>query len=368
MQPQDQTNDQTVQFQQKSQQLPSNQQPLTQNPPLSYATNAQQPFTQNPQPSYPPNAQQPFTQNPQPSYPANAQRPPMQNFQQPYPQTNQRFQYNFSEKQMRRYFSKPARIWIWLVWLGVFAFLFGIIVGGTVGAATGGIGAALGVPFIIFGIMFFIVGGIPILLHYARRPSEDQYSKWVFERSQPLYYTAIQRLHIDLESQRPTVVEVEGGISSLVRLAKKFPEKEIILKRLSSGLRHYSINTAMYIFLTKNEIAIYSGYINALAQKERFEDAVRYYYQDIVAVSTSGPIFLYSDGTSTKEIQMQGFLVSANNGDVVGTDYAVNVILRDGERKEVLQGVDKVVPALLHFLKDHKVSAIQAHITSNDLL
>ena len=161
---------------------------------------------------------------------------------------------------------------------------------------------------------------------------------------------------------------MEGGISSLLQLTKKLPEKEIVVKRLPNGFRHYSINVCMYIFLTKDEIAIYSGYINALTQNERFEDADRYYYQDIVAVSTSGPIYTLWDGSSQKEVQMQGFLVRANNGDVIGTDYATRVILRDGGKRMQVEGVDEVVPALLHFLQDHKLSSIAANQISKNLL
>ena len=72
------------------------------------------------------------------------------------------------------------------------------------------------------------------------------------------------------ESECENVIEVQGGISSLLQLTKKFPEKEIVVKRLPDGCRRYSINLCMYIFLTKDEIAIYSGYINALAQKRTF--------------------------------------------------------------------------------------------------
>ena len=140
------------------------------------------------------------------------------------------------------------------------------------------------------------------------------------------------------------------------------------MKRLPNGRRHYSINVSIYIFLMKDEIAIYSGYVNALAQMERFEDADHYYYENIVAVSTSGPIYKSWVGSSEKEIQMQGFLVRANNGDVVGTDYATKVVLREGEERIEVQGVDKVVAALLQLLRDHKLSSIEANKTSMDTL
>src|ERR1019366_8780384 len=165
-------------------------------------------------------------------------------------------------------------------------------------------------------------------IHYTQRPTDEQYERWVAERCEPLYKKALQRLHLDEKDDCESIIEVRGGISSLQQLTKKFPEKEIVVKRLQSGFRHYSINSSIYIFLTKDNIAIYSGYINALAQHERFEDADRYYYQDIVAVSTSGPMFVSAEGPAQREIQMQGFLVRINNGDAVGTDYAAKVLLR----------------------------------------
>jgi hypothetical protein len=221
-------------------------------------------------------------------------------------------------------------------------------------------------PFFLIlgvGLGLFFGGGIPLYAHYSERPTDDQYAKWVIERSQPLYKTALQRLHIVDESQCESIIEVQGGISSLLQLTKKFPEKEIVVKRLPNGYRHYSINVCTYIFLTKDDIAIYSGYINALAQNERFEDADRYYYKDIVGVSTSGPIYTSSDGPSGKELQRQGFLVRASNGDAVGTDYATSVVLREGEKRVEIEGVDKVVARLLFLLRDHKEGAKNAEDT-----
>lgn len=195
---------------------------------------------------------------------------------------------------------------------------------------------------------------IPLYIHYTQRPTSEQYEGWVTERCEPLYSKALQRLHLDEKDDCESIIEVRGGISSIQQLTKKFPEKEVVVKRLQNGFRHYSINSSIYIFLTRNNIAIYSGYINALAQHERFEDADRYYYQDIVAVSTTGPMFIFENGSSQQEIQMQGFLVRVNNGDAVGTDYAAKVILRNEGTRERVQGVDQVVPELLRLLKDHK--------------
>ncbi len=120
---------------------------------------------------------------------------------------------------------------------------------------------------LILGVVFFAWGGIPFLV-YTNCPNDQQYADWVIERSKPLYKAALQRLHID-ESQCENIIEIQGGISSLHQLTKKFPNKEIVVKRLPNGLRHYSINMSTYIFLARDEIAIYSGYINALAQEER---------------------------------------------------------------------------------------------------
>lgn len=209
-------------------------------------------------------------------------------------------------------------------------------------------------------------GGVP-LLAYGEQPSDYAYASWVKERSQPLYKKALQRLHLD-ESQCESIIEIQGGLSSLLQLTKKFPEKEIAVKRLPNGLRHYSINVCTFIFLTKDDLAIYSGYINALAQSERFEDADHYYYKDIVGVSTSGPIYTSTTEVSEKETQMQGFLVRISNGEVAGTDYATKVELREGDKRVLIKGVDLVVAQLLTLLRDHNVTLIQANKTSGDVL
>lgn len=238
---------------------------------------------------------------------------------------------------------------MWLFGASLPLLFLGMVIG-----SSGLIGLVLASPLIMFGLILFAVGGIPLFIHYTQRPTDEQYEKWVEERCEPLYSKALERLHLDEKDDCESIIEVRGGISSLQQLTKKFPEKEVVVKRLKNGFRHYSINSSIYIFLTKDNIAIYSGYINALAQHERFEDADRYYYQDIVAVSTTGPVFMSGDGPSNMEVQRQGFLVRINNGDAVGTDYAARVILRNGENRELVKGVDEVVPALLQLLIDHK--------------
>ncbi len=233
--------------------------------------------------------------------------------QEHYQQNARQYQYNFTHREMRRYFYKPSLVYIWFLIFGVFLLVIGMI----------GIQANIrsqGASLIVLGLIFLLGGGILFLIHYSC-PTDDQYAKWVSERSQPLYNKALQRLHLD-ESQCESIIEVQGGISSLLQLTKKFPEKEIIVKWLPNGYRHYSINVCTYIFLTKDDLAIYLGYINALAQNERFEDADHYDYKDIVGVSTSGPIYISRDGSAEKETQMQGFLVRISSGETIGTDYA----------------------------------------------
>jgi len=292
-------------------------------------------------------------QNPQNPQSEQLQNP--QNVQQP---TRPRYQYGFTESQMKRYFYKPRSIYLWLFGLGGgFLSVFGIILTNSFFTQQ------LGTFLLFLGLGLLICLGI-IYGIYADRPTDELYERWVTERSQVLYKIALQRLHLH-ESQCESIIEVQGGISSLLQLTKKFPEKEIVVKRLSNGLRHYSINVAMYVFLTKDDIAIYSGYINALAQQERFEDADHYYYENIVAVSTSGPIYAVG---GANVIQRQGFLVRASNGDAVGTDYATKVLLREGENRVETKGVDKVVAALLQLLRDHKVSSVEASKISGETL
>lgn len=318
------------------QQYPQNtpQQPGQQS---SYLQNTQQQFgQQSPYPQSTPVTGQPFP------YPQNTPQQP-----------GRRFQYNFTSKQMRRYFYNLSMVFIGLLIAGAFLLLLGIAI------------PLVGVVFIVFGLIIAAIGAVPLIIHYSSRPSDEQYAKWVSERSQSLYRTALQRLHLD-ESQCERVIKVEGGISSLQQLTKKFPEKEITVKRLQDGSRHYSINVCMYIFLTKNDLAIYSGYINAFAQNERFEDADHYYYKDIVGVSTSGPIYTPAGGFSDREIQRQGFFVRISNGEVVGTDYATKVELGDAKSRVQVEGVDDVVAGLLSLLRDHNVAFAEANKMAKD--
>ena len=257
---------------------------------------------------------------------------------------------------MRNYFYKPSKIYIWLMVIGAFVLLLAIP-----SSSFGG-----GAFFIIMGLGLLAAGGVPLFTYLSGRPTDEQYAQWVSERFQPLYNVALQRLHIPDEKKCERIIKVEGGISSLQQLTKKFPEKEITLKRLRDSSRHYSINVCMYIFLTTNDIAIYSGYINALTQSERFEDADHYYYKDVVGVSTSGPVYTSANGFSGREIQRQGFLVRISNGEVVGTDYATKVELGDATNRIQIEGVDDVVAALLSLLRDHNVTLAEANRMSKN--
>lgn len=294
-------------------------------------------------------------------------------------QVTQQDNSSFSEAQMKHYFYKVPPFYIRLLWIGLAILVLGIILAvifssqtpsyynsytGTYSGGSSGINP-FALLLMISGGVCLVWGGIPAIA-YEDKPTDQQYSQWYWERLTPLYNKALQRLHLH-ESQCENIIEVRGGISSLLQLTKKFPEKEIAVKRLPSGLRHYSINVCTYIFLTRDGIAIYSGYINAFAQNERFEDADHYYYKDIVGVSTSGPIYTSKNGSSEKETQRQGFFVRASNGDVVGTDYATKVILGDAANRAQAQGVDEVVATLLLLLRDHNVTAIEANRISGDI-
>jgi hypothetical protein len=226
-------------------------------------------------------------------------------------------------------------------------------------------GPTSGPIFIVLGLLLLAGGGTPLAIHYTQRPTDEQYAEWLAERSKLLYTSAVQRLHILDEAQCTSIAEVQGAISSYVQISKKFPEKEIVVKRLPNGLRHYSINVCTHIFLAPNRIAIYSGYINALTQSERFEDADNYNYKDIVGISTSGPVYVIGDGSP--ERRRQGFFVRINNGDVIGTDYATRVVLRHGETRVPVDGVDDVVAGLLADLRDHNISHKEAITSSRSL-
>ena len=280
---------------------------------------------------------------------------------------------SFSESQMKHYFQKAPSFYMWLFVIGLVIGILGIIIVGISSQSSyyssyPGSSPTMN-PFAIFlmisGGVLLAWGGISFLV-YEDKPTDQEYANWVAARSKPLSSKALQRLHLD-ESQCESIVEVQGGFSSLLQFTKKFPEKEVAVKRLSNGLRHYSINVCTYIFLTKNDLAIYSGYINAFAQNERFEDADHYYYKDIVGVSTSGPIYTILSGSTEKEIQMQGFFVRINNGEAVGTDYATKVELRSEEKRVQIQGVDPVVAELLALLRDHNVTFIEANRISGDI-
>jgi hypothetical protein len=262
-----------------------------------------------------------------------------------------------SESAMRHYFYKMPQAYLWLLIAGASISLIGLLVLNLFGNS-----------FLIAGLILAAIGGIPLFVYYENRPTDEQYMQWVSERLQPLYKKALQRLHLD-ESQCENIIEIQGGFSSLLQLTRKFPEKEIAVKRLSNGFRNYSINVCTYIFLTKDDIAIYSGYINALAQIERFEDADHYYYKDIVGVSTSGPIYTSRDrpGSSSEEIQRQGFFVRISNGEVVGTDYATKVLLVSKKQRIEIKGVDDVVAALLALLRDHNVTLMEANRIAQDI-
>ena len=128
-------------------------------------------------------------------------------------QSKQQYEYHFSEAAMRHYFYKPSQIYLWLLTVGTLVGMIGI---GTV--------RILGPSLIILGLAFCAAGGIPLLIHYTDVPSDSEYTKWVSERSQPLYGKALQRLHLD-ESQCERIIEVQGGDLLFASTDKKIPRK-----------------------------------------------------------------------------------------------------------------------------------------------
>src|SRR5262249_16260332 len=147
---------------------------------------------------------------------------------------------SFTDTQMRHYFYKVPPIYIWLFFIGVLVSTIGTIL--ALNAANSAASsqsypyyAASSPPsffgsfpmYIVgLGVVLLLWGGIPLLAN-SDRPNSEEYRRWIIKKSQPLYKKALQRLHLD-ESQCESIIEIQGGISSLQQLTKKFPEKEIV--------------------------------------------------------------------------------------------------------------------------------------------
>ena len=196
---------------------------------------------------YPPSQQLP----PNMGYPPSQQLPPNMGYPPSQQLPTQRYQFHFSEKQMRRYFNpSPLRP-------------LQCLIGGIVLLFISPVFLLFFILPVLAGITLILVGSIWLIIKYTVRPSDEQYRGWLEERQLFLVNKAHQKAFLDLTQLESPRFVFKGSIRPNTLEAKNY--KEVYKKDTRFG-PHFSINTHLIIFLTKDNIIVFSSGINALDQ------------------------------------------------------------------------------------------------------
>jgi hypothetical protein len=289
------------------------------------------------------------------------------------------YTYNFTEKQMRYYFEPPPvrpikkllilLILYFLLALGslvVFSLeiprLFSLIQTHTTASSTDfitpGSMLILFILLIVFGWRCYI-SWINFQYEWSEYseekkhtpPTEDEYQAWLDERYFDLYEKAKRKLRL---------VRSESELSLIGGIFPSEEDKRPLVRSLRNRRWHSSLNVCKYVFLTKDNMKVFSSEIDALHQKNRNESSSHYFYEHIVSVSFEEIIqpFKFENPPELKFIKRQYFSFAIDNGDYISPNImSASLQSPQGDFNDL----EEIVANFLMLLRDHKVSRVEVH-------
>ncbi len=212
---------------------------------------------------------------------------------------------------------------------------------------------------VLAGITLILVGSIWLIIKYTVRPSDEQYRGWLEERQLFLVNKAHQKAFLDLTQLESPRFVFKGSIRPNSLEAKNY--KEVYKKDTRFG-PHFSINTHLIIFLTKDNIIVFSSGINALDQMWSTSTVRYYYYEHVSGIQIADTVLEITTNQNIQaHFQAQVFYLLIDSGEQVGSDMVVSMGLEDANGTiAATESNDQLINRLISLLKDHKVSKLAA--------
>lgn len=248
----------------------------------------------------------------------------------------------FSEAQMKRYFSTGSARSIMIVIVGVLLVIVGIYLNFLI---LSGVGALL-----------IIAGGIVIMVARSR-PSDKEFDRWLEGQSNALAAAALEKLHLHPNQVLGPPLHLHGYVLPGTKDARNYDE--IRQKQGKDGQWRFSANVYTFFFPADHHIAVFSSGIDALDQSAHVEQAYHYFYHDIVGVAAQDVQDTINFKGRDYTVLLQQFSLKVANGDAIGIggSFSVKPI---GKKKDAVpfavtdSDVSRTVAALLALLRDMK--------------
>lgn len=254
----------------------------------------------------------------------------------------------FTETEMRRYFSKPP-VWpIPVAILGILGLLIGLVNLNQAG------GCAL------VGLILLGAGGFAFYsTRQATKPTDAEYDAWVDSHIWALEQAGMRKLNLDGSQLVAQSLPVRGIVVPTVESFAQFGVDQVLWKVGNDGITRFSINTGKYFYPTENHLSAYSDVVSALKQDYHREQTEQFFYQDINGVTTSDrSIKIVVDKKTQLQVDasVKSFDLISSSSATTGATVAVSSVSFGG-KKMIFQGgdrVDNTVNILRKLLNDKK--------------
>ena len=237
-------------------------------------------------------------------------------------------------KMIRNYF-KPFPKWtIWLILIGVIAFLIGTKAGASVA---------------VLGLLTLGTGVLGIIIDQKGRPTDQQIDDWFKEDLERLQKKALDRLGTVEEElikepliiYKPILCKVSGINSD-----------EVMMKKGKDGLVRFSIWDIAIFHLTDKYVGCFHAVFNFLNGRTVNEQTEEFFYKDIVKVGTAQESVLLKDGT--KITDAESFVLKVASGDSIFVRDITLKLEARGIKTIPTSPMEKTIQAIRTMLREKK--------------
>ncbi|HEX6478843.1 MAG TPA: hypothetical protein VF043_08350 [Ktedonobacteraceae bacterium] len=253
----------------------------------------------------------------------------------------------FSDEQMRRYFTEKRYSGKWIV---------GTILIGLVDFCSFAFNSYVG----LLGAAVFVSLVSYIAIRARSIPTDTEYDEWLKRRARRMIPRAYKKLNLDRNDLIAAPLRIDSFVLPGSRLAQNFSADDVQMKEGKDGRWRFSVNVFMYLFPAEHFLAVFSGSVNALHQSARpVEETEEYFYDHIAGVTTFettdyaviyGYRYIY---------RIQKFSLRIVNGDDIDLGAYISASALDGNQQGPViipptMNVDRVLAELRTILRSNR--------------
>lgn len=240
--------------------------------------------------------------------------------------------YDFSEKQLRAYFTKdisiPRRILAMSLGASVVFFCGGFFF------------FTYYRWFALLGVISLIVAGIVYLtiLFGIYVPTDEQYDAWVQKRAEKERQKGLEEIDLEdlpvSEHERERILVVQGYAVPGTKDERRYLKEDILWKMGKDGRKHYSINLFTYVIPLQYRFASLTFHVNAVNHNDHGQNIGEYFYSDMVSVIAANERELVTVNEVEYLYNTQSFMLGTNDGKGISVTIRSQPISRNPDLPE----------------------------------